>query len=148
MVRDALRGEGRGVREEQTVEASIQYTVACLVRCLWILRRKNQVSIYTYIYVHTQEVDPSFVQATFHLSPPPPRLSEWGHIYHDLSYRALIRLSPVEALIQSLPMTLFYRNLTLHSHPIPDLPNLKPNIYHPFYFSFSRFLCRSAYFDI
>ncbi len=82
------------------------------------------------------------------ISLPPPRLSEWGHIYHDLSYRALIRLSPVEALIQSIPMTLFYRNLTLHSHPIPDLPNLKPNIYHPFCFTFSRFLCRSAYFDI
>ena len=53
-VRDALREEVHRVQEEQqTVEASIQYTAACFKQCLRFLLRKRQVSLYICMYTRS-----------------------------------------------------------------------------------------------
>ena len=71
--------------ERQTVEASIQYTVACLIQCLGILRRKRQVSICMCIHK-------KFTHLLFKpFSISRPRLSELGGMSNIFSVSELFK---------------------------------------------------------
>ena len=72
--------------EQQTVEASIQYTVACLIQCLGILRRKRQVSIF--MYMHKKKLS-QLLFKPFSISRPLLACpsGDTYHTPHDFSYR-------------------------------------------------------------